>query len=307
MLIDFVKYKYLFFAVSLIYLVPGIISLLVFGLKSSIDFTGGAIIEVRFKETGENQKGFGVDMEKISALLQKNNFEVSSVQPSGQGQFILKMKPVEEAVKVKIINSLEQTFGSVDVLRFDSLGPTLGQEALLKALAAVILGLLLIFIYIAYQFHDYVFGVAAIIATVHDALVVLGSLSLLGHFFGVEVDVLFVTALLTTLSFSVHDTVVVYDRIRESTKHFPKAGMETLVNKASNETLIRSLNNSLTVIFMLIALFLLGGPSIKWFSLTLLIGTITGTYSSVCTAAPLLVVWRNFVGRSKGWSKKFGK
>jgi preprotein translocase subunit SecF len=122
--------------------------------------------------------------------------------------------------------------------------------------------------------------------------VILGSASLLGYFLGMEVDTLFVTALLTSLSFSVHDTVVVYDRIRESTKHYPQASLSELVNKASNETLVRSLNNSLTVLFMLAALILLGGSSLRYFALMLFIGTLTGTYSSTCTAAPLLVVWQ---------------
>ena len=127
----------------------------------------------------------------------------------------------------------------------------------------------------------------------------LGSFSLLGHFMGIEVDTLFVTALLTTLSFSVHDTVVVYDRIRESQKLFPKAPFESLANKAITETLSRSLNNSLTIIFMLIALLLLGGVTVKWFVAALLIGTVSGTYSSTFTAAPLLVLWENLAQRKK--------
>lgn len=301
---DFIKYKYLFFFISLAYLIPGMLSLVGWGLKPAIDFTGGAVLEVAING-GSEKSGFAGEGSELKAFLFSKDIPVESVQSSGNKQYLIRMKPIDEARKSEITKIMSDQYGSVTELRFETLGPTLGQETLVKAALAVVFGLLLIFIYIAYQFHDYVFGVAAIIATVHDALVVLGSLSLLGHFFNVEVDVLFVTALLTTLSFSVHDTVVVYDRIRESVKHFPQASLETLVNKASNETLVRSLNNSLTVVFMLAALFLLGGPTIKWFSLTLLIGTITGTYSSVCTAAPLLVVWRDFV-KKQLWKKKSG-
>ncbi|MGB9613597.1 MAG: protein translocase subunit SecF, partial [Candidatus Margulisiibacteriota bacterium] len=148
-----------------------------------------------------------------------------------------------------------------------------------------------ILLYVAWRFKDKKFGICAILAMFHDSLVLLGSFSLLGHFFGVEVDTLFVTAMLTILSFSVHDTVVVYDRIRESQKNLPHLPFEQLVNKAVTETLVRSLNNSLTIIFMLVALFLLGGETIRWFVAALLIGTISGTYSSPFTAAPLLVIW----------------
>jgi len=131
------------------------------------------------------------------------------------------------------------------------------------------------------------------LAMFHDTFVMLGVFSLLGHFLGVEVDTLFVTAMLTILSFSVHDTVVVYDKIRDSQKRFPKANFVDLVDKAVTETLPRSINNSMTIIFMLVALWLLGGESIKWFAFALLIGTISGTYSSTFTAAPLLVIWKN--------------
>ncbi|MEK7611088.1 MAG: protein translocase subunit SecF [Patescibacteria group bacterium] len=301
---DFIKFKYLFFFISLAYLIPGMIALGMWGLKPAIDFTGGAVLEVVFTG-GKEKAGFAGGSSELKAFLFAKDIPVESVQSSGKNQYILRTKPMDDSRKNEITKIMSDQYGPITELRFETLGPTLGQETLVRAALAVVLGLLLIFIYIAYQFHDYVFGAAAIIATVHDGLVVLGSLSLLGHFFNVEVDVLFVTALLTTLSFSVHDTVVVYDRIRESVKHFPQASLETLVNKASNETLVRSLNNSLTVVFMLTALFLLGGPTIKWFSLTLLIGTITGTYSSVCTAAPLLVVWRDFI-RKQLWKKKSG-
>ena len=203
---------------------------------------------------------------------------------------------ISEKKKNEIINLYHSRFGEdkVTEVRFESVGPTIGRELLMKTLAAIVLAAGFILLYVAWQFKDRTYGVAAILAMFHDTLILLGTWSLLGHFFNVEADTLFVTAVLTILSFSVHDTVVVYDRIRESVKKEPRADFTYLVNKAVNETLSRSLNNSLTIIFMLLALALLGGTTIRWFVVALLIGTIAGTYSSTFTAAPLLLVLERF-------------
>lgn len=297
MLIDFVKYRYLFFLISLAFFGPGFLSLLLFGVKPAIDFTGGGVLELRF--TSEQRKP---TRENLQTVLQEKKIEYTSLQSSGINQFLLRTKPLSGQEKASLVKVFVDKFGRVDELRFETLGPTIGREVLLKALVALLLGFLFIFAYIVYQFHDITFGAAAMLATLHDSLVILGSASLLGYFLGMEVDTLFVTALLTSLSFSVHDTVVVYDRIRESAKYFPQAPLAELVNKASNETLVRSLNNSLTVLFMLAALILLGGETLRWFALMLFIGTVTGTYSSTCTAAPLLVVWQE-IRRKFLWKK----
>ena len=153
--------------------------------------------------------------------------------------------------------------------------------------------------YVTYRFRNLKFGVSAILAMLHDTVVLLGTFSLLGHFMGIAVDTLFVTAVLTILSFSVHDTIVVYDRIRENLRRFPQMKYDEVVNLSINETLGRSINNSLTIIFMLTALLVLGGETIKPFILALLVGTITGTYSSTFTAAPLLVIWERWENRRK--------
>ena len=176
-------------------------------------------------------------------------------------------------------------------MRFETVGPILGQELIRKMLWAGLIVVIFILLYVAKQFTDLSFGISAILAMLHDSLVVLGSFSLLGYFYGIEVDVLFVTALLTTLSFSVHDTIVVFDRIRELHRKYPKYSFDEMADRAVAETLVRSLNNSITIIVMLLSLVLLGGSSIKWFSVALLIGAITGTYSSTFTAVPLLVEW----------------
>jgi preprotein translocase subunit SecF len=282
---NFMKFKWLYFLISALVLVPGMISLFLFGLKPSIDFVGGSLLELRFEE---NQSPV-TDYQKT---IEESGFEVYSIQSSGEKEFLVRMKPISKDDVSTMKAALAEKFEEMpEEIRFETVGPTLGRELLIKTLMAIILAAGAILGYVAWAFKKAKFGACAIIAMFHDSLIMLGIFSLLGHFYGVEVDTLFVTAVLTILSFSVHDTVVVYDRIRESQKRYPGVNFIDLVNKAIAETLVRSLNNSMTIIFMLLALYLLGGETIKWFILALLVGTIAGTYSSTFTAAPLLVVW----------------
>jgi len=286
---NFTKYLNLYFIISALVILPGLYSLFRFGLKPAIDFTGGSIIEVRIKN---NESAAEKNKEKINNFLSDiDEIELDSIQVGRENNFTLKLKPIDEAKKEEILNKLNKEYVEVEELRFETVGPVLGRELIRKTLLAVVLAAGFILAYVAYQFKDKKYGICAVLAMFHDSLVILGIFSLLGHFWGVEVDTLFVTALLTSLSFSVHDTVVVYDRIRETIKNHPKADFETVVNKALSETMSRSVNNSLTIIFMLTCLWLLGGQSIKWFVFALLIGTISGTYSSPFVATPLLVVW----------------
>lgn len=191
----------------------------------------------------------------------------------------------------------EEIAGAVQI-SFENVGPAIGPELIKKTIFALVISASLILLWIAYQFKSIKFGISATLATLHDCLVLLGTFSILGHFFGAEIDFLFVTAMLTILSFSVHDTIVVYDRIRESQR---KVGGDIydLANKALSETMVRSLNNSFTIIFMLIALILMGGETIKWFAVALLVGTISGTYSSPFVAVPILVTWDEILKKIK--------
>jgi len=288
---NFLRYKYIYFSISLILIIPSLISLLIFGLKPSIDFTGGALLELSIIPHEDK---------KITESSVRENageaFELYSIQKTGDESVIIRSQPMSESEKTTIIAELNQ-LGEVTELRFESVGPTIGKQLLRKTIYAIILASVLILLFVAYRFNQVKYGVCAILAMFHDTLILLGSFSLLGHFYGIEVDALFVTAVLTTLSFSVHDTIIVYDRIRESLKNHPHANYQDLVNLSITETLGRSLNNSLTIIFMLVALLLLGGITVRWFVLALLIGTIAGTYSSTFTAAPLLVVWENIKSR----------
>ena len=216
------------------------------------------------------------------------------------------MKEIDESRKNELVGLISKDVVSVAESRFETLGPVLGQELLTKTVIGVILASLLIAVYIIYQFKDRLFGICALLATAHDSLVILGTFSLLGKFLGVEVDTLFVTAVLTVLSFSVHDTIVVYDRIREKIRlsgakfeSLSVADLERVVDGATSETMVRSLNNSLTVIFMLTALSILGGESVRWFAVALLVGTISGSYSSPFVAGPLLIVLKSLQDRIK--------
>ena len=282
------KYRLLYFLLSAIVIVPSIISLFLYGLKPAIDFTGGALIELSLMP----KEGYELNETSIREAIGED-FELNSVQFTGDGTTILRTKEMSQEDKQKLIGKLEENLGEVDEKRFETVGPTIGKELLTKTITAIFIASFFILLYVAYRFRQLKYGICAILAMFHDTLILLGIFSLLGHFANIEVDTLFVTAVLTTLSFSVHDTIVVYDRIRESRKRHPQANYEDIVNLSVAETLGRSFNNSKTIIFMLVSLFLMGGVTVRWFVLALLIGTISGTYSSTFTAAPLLLVLEN--------------
>jgi len=274
-----------FFIVSLFFLLPGIYSLLKHGLLLGIDFTGGSLLEVKY------ESNIGPDQLELKQAVEEKNYSLVSIQSSGQNQAIIRTGHIDNQQKDELIQALETKIGKLTVLRFETVGPSLSKELLEKTLVATGLVALIITIYVWRQFKDLKFGVCAVFAMFHDSLILLGSFSLLGVFFKIEVDVLFVTAILTTLSFSIHDTIVVFDRIRELRRQQPRLEMIKLANIAVLETLNRSVNNSVTIILMLLALFLLGGESIRHFALALLIGAVTGTYSSPFVAVPLVLEW----------------
>jgi preprotein translocase subunit SecF len=295
---NIMKYRNLFFAISLLVLIPSVFSLSMFGFKSSIDFVGGSVLEINLSKLNEDGSLNDISEKEIQDIA-ASVYEVRSVKESSENRFILEGQNIANETKVELLNKLAQQYQSIQELRFESVGPTLSKELLKKTLTALFLVAGIITIYVWKQFDELKYGVCATIAMFHDSLVLMGAFSLLGYFMGVQVDVLFVTALLTTLSFSVHDTIVVYDRIRELKRKHVTMDYNTLVNTAVLETLSRSINNSVTIIVMLAALSLLGGITIRWFAVALLIGAITGTYSSTFTAAPLLLLWDEVVAKIK--------
>ncbi len=217
-------------------------------------------------------------------------------QTSEEDGMIIRSKEIDQATKTQIVAEMEARFGApITVERFDTVGPSVGVEVAQRAAGAVGLAALGIMIYITYAFravpHASRFGVAAIIAMLHDVAVVIGVEAILGHFLGWEVDALFLTALLTVIGFSVHDTIVVFDRIRETRNINRRMPFDTVVNQSINQTLARSINTQLTVMITLLALAIFGGVTIRHFVVTLLVGVFSGTYSSIFNAAPILVVW----------------
>lgn len=286
-MIDWMKYRFLYLGFSLLIIIPGLFSLLTWGLKLSIEFTGGSILSL----TGLSQSATQIESQfkdlKPQIITQDKNsatYRLVDINQAKADDLITKLKPDNQNIKIA---------------SFETLGPAMGQETIKKTLYAILLASILLLVHISHAFKNFKFGATAILAMLHDSLVLLGIFSLLGHFFQVEVDLLFVTATLTVLSFSVHDTIVVFDRIREIQKHTSGLSMYEMANKAVSETMIRSLNNTLVLVFMLLALVLLGGATTRNFALALLIGSISGAYSSPFTAVPLLVIWDQYNHRQK--------
>jgi len=287
---NWMKYKIIYFLLSGALLSVGIFSIIRWGFNPSIDFVGGSIIEYRFENDIAKE-----EIEKILAE-NKNIKEISIDQKSA----ILRMKPIDQTEAANIKSKLEQDLNEkVEELRFENVGPTFSHEILTKTLVAALIASLGILGWVASQFKNFKFGLCAVLAMFHDTGIVLGAISLAGHFLKVEIDFLLVTAVLTTLSFSVHDTIIVYDRIRELQKKNVSQDFLQLVNTAIDETIVRSLNNTLAIVFMLVAILLLGGTTIRWFTAILLIGTISGAYSSPFVAVPLLVTWDQLQNRKK--------
>lgn len=285
-MINFMKYKYLYFAFSLLFIIPGAYFLIRFGLKPALDFTGGTLLELSINPK-DNQI---LTTDSLKSIIEPI-IPFSSLQQVDSRTFIIRSQQFDQPTNQKLQTEITAKIGEPQEKRFETIGPTLGKELIRKTIVGILLASGFILFYVAIRFKDKKYGICAILAMLHDSFILLGAFSFLGVYKGVEIDALFVTAMLTILSFSVHDTIVVYDRIRESIRLYPKLSFTGLVNKSVTETLGRSVNNSLTIIFMLLCLYLLGGETTKWFVLALLIGTISGTYSSTFTAAPLLVLW----------------
>lgn len=280
------------YAISLLIIVPGTISLLVNGLKLGIDFQGGQMLEVSGK----------ISQETVSPVAEKLELKDVTIISSGDNTMIRyrdEAEPKQQQSNRQILSSQLAAQGNEEI-RFETVGPAVSADITRNAIISVALAAVAIVLYIAFAFRNvpppltsWNFGVAAIIAMLHDALLLLGVFSLLGWAFGIEIDSLFVTAVLTVIGFSVHDTIVVFDRIRENLRR-ERGELESIVNNSILETLARSLNTSITVMLTLLALYLFGGQSIKMFVLALLIGIASGTYSSILNASPLLISWHNY-------------
>ncbi|MDP2728069.1 MAG: protein translocase subunit SecF [Dehalococcoidia bacterium] len=297
---NLVSKRYWYLLLSAVVIIPGLISLLIFGLRPGIDFSSGSIMTLKFSSTID-QSDFRQEMARLGygdAIIQRseeNTFlvrtrELAPAQPATEGQAA---KPSERDT---LVGALKDRFGGVEVLTFDSVSPIVAGETVRNASFAVIAAAIGILLYITWAFRRVAkplrYGACAVAALFHDVLLVLGVASILGRVIGLEVDAMFITAVLTVIGFSVHDTIVVFDRIRENMRRIG-SGFDNVVNQSLLQTLGRSLTTSLTVVFTLLAILLFGGITIRSFILVLLIGIISGTYSSIFNASQLLVIWES--------------
>jgi preprotein translocase subunit SecF len=300
------------YLISAIVILPGLLALIFFGLNLGIDFTGGTNWDIKFDKS--------IQTEQVRSVLEAHGFEGSIVQISSEGSgtnnvAVINMKEVQQGsdAKRELATAFRTSIGDFEELEFTSVGASVGNEISRRAIYAVALAAVGVLLYIAFAFRNtqnpVLYGVAAIVAMLHDVLVVLGVFAILGRFADIEVDALFVTAVLTVIGFSVHDTIVVFDRIRENLARRAAPTFEGIVNYSLAQTVVRSLNTSMTVIFTLLALYLFGGASTQNFVLALLLGVVSGTYSSIFNASQILVSWetgeiqrlfRRLIGKGAG-------
>ena len=309
---NIIKNRYLYFLISLLVIIPGIVFMALHWtstgegpLTLGIDFKGGSLLEVQFAGTRPS-------VDEIKALY--NQFSTSGqpiadpvIQPLGTNSYSIRSKQMDDATKGKLVAAMQVKAGSTaTVMNFTSVSASIGAEVTRAAGVAILMAAVAILLYIWYAFrgveHSFRYGTAAIIAMFHDVLVVLGVEAMLGYFLHWEADALFLTAVLTVIGFSVHDTIVVFDRIRENSNIYRRVEYEKMVNHSIIQTLDRSINTQLTVMFTLFALALFGGDTIRHFVIILLMGIFSGTYSSIFNASPILVVWQN-----QEWKNWFGR
>jgi len=295
-----VRLRKITYSVSGALVLASIAAILMFGFNLGIDFTGGSLLEVEYIKSRPA-------IEVLQKSLDGVGLGKISIQPTGEKGLILRFRDVSEQEHQALLSILARGEDVQETLveqRFDSIGPVVGKELQRKAWIALSLVVFLIILYITWAFRkvsrpiaSWKYGICAIIALIHDITIPSGVFAFLGEFKGVEIDTLFVTALLTILGFSVHDTIVVFDRVRENLKKHPREDFEGVVDISVKEVMVRSISTSLAILFVLIALFLFGSQSIQWFSFALILGIIFGTYSSIFLASPLLITWEKFARR----------
>ena len=289
-MLDILGKRYIFFGLSLVLIIPGLI-LMAFGLPLAIDFTGGSLLEVRF------ESGIAPLPAEVIQLYSSLGVEDVQVQTTGDATIFVRSTFLDDTTRSQLISEMETEFGEeITVLRFDSVGPTIGQEVTARAGMAIAVAAVAVVFYITFAFrgiqHSFRYGICAIIAMIHDVLIVLSLGAIGAYFFGWQINALFLTALLTVIGFSVQDKIVVFDRIRENSGIYRRLPFANLVNHSIVQTLQRSINTQLmTVEFMLLALALFGGVTLREFAVILLVGLFSGTYSSIFIAAPALVIW----------------
>ncbi|MDP3962648.1 MAG: protein translocase subunit SecF [bacterium] len=293
-----VTYRKFFYIISVVLMAGSIAAISIWGLNMGIDFKGGSILEIEYPEGRPDQ----IALSKALAPLDLG----ASIRSTGDDAYLIRMKEIGQEEKSSLLSVLS-TLGTAMEKRFDSIGPVLGDEALRKAIFSLVLVIAAIILFIAYAFRkvsepisSWKYGIVAIIALIHDVLIPTGVFAALGYFAGYEIDTLFITALLVVLGFSVHDTIVVFDRVRENLKDASaKKPFEEIVGESISQTFTRSINTSLTTLLALVVLYFVGGESTQHFTLALIIGMIAGTYSSIFLGSPLLVTIEKWQKKAK--------
>ena len=287
--IPFLKFKKLYYIFSGALAIGSLVCLLLFGLKFGIDFLGGSILEVDFEKRLDNS----VIQDKLKDL----NLGEIILQPTGEKGVILKLRDISEETHQEILKRLDDVSG-VQELRFESIGPVIGKELRQKTIILIIISLAALLIYIAisfrkvsFPFSSLQFGVISIAALILDILILMGVFAALGNFYNIQFGIPIVTAFLTILGYTINDKVIVFDRVRENISRTRGVDIGSLVDRSLNEILLRSLSTGACSLLVLFFIFFLGGQTIKYFALTLIIGIIVGTYSSLFLASPLLVEW----------------
>ena len=303
-MVNITKYRKIYYVLSGLVIAASIFVLAKWGLNLGIDFTGGSLMEVEYSIDRP-----ATDL--IKQALKSEGVDDATVQPSGEKVAIIRFKDVDEKTHQQILAKLKG--GAADSLTeksFTSVGPTIGNEMKRTSIWTISLVLIIIVSYIAIAFRkvsfplsSWKYGVATLIALFHDVIIPLGVFAVLGKFYKAEIDVAFIAAILTVLGYSVHDTIIVFDRVRENLQKFSKMEFEEIVNKSLNQTFLRSINTSLTVILVLFAIYFFGGESIHNFALVLLIGIAAGTYSSIFIASPMLISWLEWQTKTKNKKK----
>lgn len=281
-------------SISIALALATILMWIMWGLNLGIDFTGGSSLQLSFPQGRPEVSELNTDFAELG-------YEDARIQTAGESDVVVKLRDISNDEKQQILDRFADR--QVVEQSFTTIGPSLGEELKSKAFWALALVLAAIVVFVSYAFRgvsggpvpSWVFGVGAIVALIHDILLVLGVFIVLGRFAGVQIDTLFVTALLTILGFSVHDTIVVYDRIRERLKRRKGKTFQDIINESINSTLVRSLNTSITTLVVLVALYFFGGASIQYFVLALIVGILTGTYSSIFIASPLLLFFQKML------------
>lgn len=278
---DFAGKRKIWFLISLAIIIPGIISLFINGLNLGIDFAGGNLLQVQFEKS--------VTSEDVRSTLGEYDLQDSLIQESDGNVFIIKTKgALEENQQEEIVKAFENKLGSLELLRSEKVGPTIGKELRTAGFVSLLIALALMVAYITVRF-EFNFAIAAILGLVHDVLIVVGIFSIMQF----EVDSVFIAAILTIVGYSINDTIVIFDRIRENLRIVKKESLDNIVNKSIKQSLTRSINTTLTTLFVLVSLFIFGGETTKVFSLALIIGIVCGAYSSIFIASPLWLEFRN--------------